>query len=701
MWNLYPGIDLIYYGNQRQLEYDFIVSPGANPSVIALDFQGAERVEVDVQGNLLLHTTVGVMRLGKPSIYQEVDGSRRGIPGGYVLKNPSQVAFQVAAYDANRPLVIDPVLFYSSYLGGSADDQGNAIAVDLAGNAYVTGTTSSANFPTTSGVFQATLLGGVNCPGFGADEDVVVAKVNPTGSALVYSTYLGGSSGSESGLGIAVDTLGNAYVAGATCSTNFPTTSGAFQTTFGGGGTAAFVTKLNPTGSGLVYSTYLGGSQGRATAIAVDATGSAYVTGITNSTSFPTTSGAFQTTYGGGGNDGFVTKLNLLGTALVYSTYLGGNGDEVSAGIAVDAGGNAYVTGDTLSSNFPTTLGAFQTVRKGISDVFVTKLNPTGTGLVYSTLLGGSGGEDGLAIAVDAAGNAYITGDTNSTDFPTASAFQPAFGGGVLDAFVTKLNPTGTGLVYSTYLGGGGFDRGLGIGVDTAGNVYVTGFTGSTDFPTFSASQPGFGGGTYDAFVTALNPSGTGLIYSTYLGGIGDDFGNGIAIDALPSPNAYVVGSTNSTNFPTTTGTFQPAFAGGTSDAFVAKITNIAAPPVSTGKVTGGGTIDVTGGIGNFGFIAQSQTTTGPISGDLQCQNHATGAKVKSVAFDTLVISGTMATFGGTCTNNGVPCTFTVRVTDNGEPGTNDTFTISVSGGPTEGGTLRSGNIQIHQCPCH
>src|SRR6266851_957147 len=283
MWNLYPGIDLIYYGNQRQLEYDFIVSPGANPSVIALDFQGAERVEVDVQGNLLLHTTVGVMRLGKPSIYQEVDGSRRGIPGGYVLKNPSQVAFQVAAYDANRPLVIDPVLFYSSYLGGIADDQGNAIAVDLAGNAYVTGTTSSANFPTTSGVFQATLLGGVNCPGFGADEDVVVAKVNPTGSAVVYSTYLGGS-----------------------------------------------------------------------------------------------------------------------------------------------------------------------------------------------------GGEDGLAIAVDAAGNAYITGDTNSTDFPTASAFQPAFGGGVLDAFVTKLNPTGTGLVYSTYLGGGGFDRGLGIGVDTAGNVYVTGFTGST-----------------------------------------------------------------------------------------------------------------------------------------------------------------------------------------------------------------------------
>jgi hypothetical protein len=700
--NLYPGIDLVYYGNQRQLEYDFIVGAGANPNAITLSFQGAEKVEVDAHGNLILHTTVGVIHLGKPSIYQEVDGIRRDISGGYVLKDPNQVGFQVAAYDVSRPLVIDPVLFYSTYLGGSGDDQGNAIAVDTAGNAYVTGTTSSTNFPTTSGAFQPTLRGGASCPGFlNGPTDVVVAKVNPTGSALVYSTYLGGSTGSESGLGIAVDTLGNAYVAGATCSTDFPTTPGAFQTTFGGGGTAAFVTKLNPTGSGLVYSTYLGGSQGRATAIAVDATGIAYVTGITNSTSFPTTLGAFQTTYGGGGNDGFVTKLNPLGTALVYSTYLGGSGDEFAAGIAVDTAGNAYVTGDTLSSNFPTTLGAFQTVRKGISDAFVTKLNPTGTGLVYSTLLGGSGAEDGLAIAVDTAGNAYVTGDTNSTDFPTMSAFQPAFGGGVLDAFVTKLNPTGTGLLYSTYLGGSGFDRGLGVAVDAAGNAYVTGFTGSTNFPTVSAFQPAFGGGSFDAFVTVVNPSGMGLIYSTYLGGIGDDFGNGIALDALPSPNAYVVGSTNSTNFPTTTGTFQPAFGGGTSDAFVAKITNIAAPPpVSTGKVTGGGTINVTGGIGNFGFIVQSQTTMGPISGDLQYHNHATGAKVKSVAFDTLVISGTMATFGGTCTNNGVPCTFTVNVTDNGEPGTNDTFTISVSGGPTEGGTLRSGNIKIHQCPC-
>jgi beta-propeller repeat-containing protein len=695
---LYPGIDVVYYDNQRQLEYDFVIGPGADPNKIVLSFLGADSLEVDAQGDLVIHTAAGAIRQRKPVIHQEVNGVRQEIAGGYVVKGARLVSFRVAAYDASRPLVIDPVLFYSTYLGGSADDQGNAIAVDTAGNAYVTGTTSSANFPTTAGAFQPTFRGGVGCTGFlNGPTDVVVAKVSPTGSGLVYSTYLGGSTGSESGLGIAVDTLGNAYVAGGTCSTDFPTTAGAFQTTYGGGNSNGFVTKLNAVGSGLVYSTYLGVSS-RSTAIATDAVGDAYVTGITNSTSFPTTAGAFPTTYGGGGSDGFVTKLNPLGTALVYSTYLGGNGDEGTAGIAVDTAGNAYVTGDTLSSNFPTTPGAFQTVRRGISDVFVTKLNPTGTGLVYSTLLGGSGGEDGLAIAIDAAGNAYVTGDTNSTDFPTVFAFQPAFGGGVLDAFVAKLNPIGTGLVYSTYLGGVGFDRGLGVAVDTAGNAYVTGFTGSTNFPTVSAFQPTFGGGSFDAFVTVVNPSGMGLIYSTYLGGIGDDFANGITIDTLPSPNVYVAGSTSSTNFPTTTGGFQTSYGGGPFDAFVAKITQAVLPPPPTvGKVTGGGTVTVSGGIANFGFIVQAQSTSGPIGGDLQYVNHASGAKVHSVMFTDFVISGDMATFGGTCTNNGVLCTFTVNVIDDDQSGTGDSFTITVDAGPMEGGPLRHGDIEIHQ----
>src|SRR5712691_3292520 len=467
--DVYQGIDLIYYGTHRQLEYDVIVRPGADPNRIVLDFQGADNVEVDAQGDLVLHTAAGAIRQRKPVIYQEVGGVRTEIAGGYVLTGARQVGFQVAAYDRRRPLVIDPVLVYSTYLGGSDGDQADAIAVDAAGNAYVTGFTDSTNFPTTPGAFQTT---------FGGGADAFVTKLNPAGNGLVYSTYLGGSF-TDRGLGIAVDAAGNAYVTGFTDSTNFPTTPGAFQTTFGGGFSDAFVTKLNPTGTGLVYSTYLGGSTtdlGRG--IAVDAAGNAYVTGATDSTNFPTTSGAFQTTFGGG-FDAFVTKLNPGGTGLVYSTYVGGSSSDVAIGIAVDGSGSVYVTGTTFSTNFPTTTAAFQTTRVGFNDGFVTKLNPTGTGLVYSTLLGGSNdtgsADQPSGIAVDGSGNAYVTGSTGSTDFPTTpGAFQTASGGGGGDAFVTKLNPTGAALVYSTYLGGsGGFDFGVGIAVDGSGNAYV------------------------------------------------------------------------------------------------------------------------------------------------------------------------------------------------------------------------------------
>jgi hypothetical protein len=589
---------------------------------------------------------------------------------------------------------VDPTLFYSTYLGGAAYDNGIAIAVDGAGNAYVTGLTSSVNFPTTAGAFQTTAL---------AVGNAFVTKFNPTGSGLVYSTYLAGAScfcdNNSFGNGIAVDAPGNAYVTGVTKSSTFPTTGGAFQTAYGGGITDAFVTKLNPTGSGLVYSTYLGGgSDDQAQGIAVDPAGNAYVVGLTRSSNFPTTLGAFQTAYGGGNLDAFVTKLNPAGSGLAYSTYLGGSDDDRGIGIALDASGNAYVTGPTFSTNFPTTLGAFQTAYGGNGDVFVTKLNSLGTGLVYSTYLGGSGSDDGTGVAVDALGNAYVTGGTQSTNFPTLAAFQPTFGG-VSDVFVAKLNPLGTGLLYSTYLGGSGDDFADGIALDALGSAYVTGRTASTNFPvTTGAPQTSFGGGVQDAFVTKLNPIGSGLVYSTYLGGSDGDVGQGIALDALPNPNAYVAGATSSINFPTTSGAFQTVYGGGPSDAFVTKIANILLPPGATsGKVTGGGTINVSGGIANFGFIVQAQTTTGLISGDLQYVNHASGAKVHSVAFNTLVIAGNTATFGGTCTKNGAQCTFTVNVTDNGEPGTNDSFVISVSGGAPEGSTLRSGNIQIHR----
>jgi hypothetical protein len=678
--NIYPGIDLVYYGNQRQLEYDFVVHPGADPNRILLSFQGVDKLEVDALGDLVVDTGTLTIRQRKPVIYQDVNGVRQEVAGGYVLKGAQRVGFQAAAYDQSLPLVIDPTLFYSTYLGGSGDaDVGLAIAVDTALNAYVAGFTASTDFPTTAGAFQTTRAG---------DRDVFVAKLNPTGSSLLYSTYLGGSGSDEinvSGPGIALDGTGGAYVTGFTSSRDFPTTLGAFQPAFGGGVFDAFVTKLNPTGSGLVYSTYLGGSDyDLGSGIAVGVLGNAYVTGSTNSADFPTTAGAFQATPGAG----FVTNIDPTGSTLVYSTYLVG---AVGAGIAVDGAGHAYVTG-FAGPNFLTTAGAFQPAFGGVGDAFVTKLDPTGSTLVYSTYLGGSGGDGSFGIAVDGTGNAYITGSTGSTDFPTTpGAFQPTLAG-VDDAFVTKLDPTGSTLVYSTYLGGSGVDEGRGIAVDGTGNAYVAGRTDSEDFPTTTGTGPP---GNGDAFVTKLNPTGSGLVYSTYLGGNLGDAGVGIAVDVFE--DAYVTGITGSTDFPTTPGAFQPTLAGA-GDAFVAKITEAEAPPGPfSARVTGGGTIDVMDGIGTFSFIIQRQADTGELSGRLQYVNHASGAQVQSVTYTSLVIVGSTATFGGDCTVNGMPCTFTVNVADNGEPGTNDTFTISASGGPTEGGTLQGGNILITQ----
>ena len=687
--DLYPGIDLLYYGNQRQLEYDFVVHPGAHPGLIALGFQGADKLEVDAQGDLVLYTPLGPIRQRRPVIYQDVDGVRKEIPGGYVLKGADQVGFQVAAYDLSRPLVIDPVLFYSTYVGGTGNDTGGSVAVDTAGNAYITGNTNSLDFPTAPGAFQIAYNGGLN--------DVFVTKLNPTGSGLVYSTYLGGSGNDEvrGGGQIVVDATGSAYVAGLTDSLNFPTTLGAFQLT-SAGGADAFVTKLDPSGSILLYSTYLGGSNDDGAAgITVDAVGSAYVAGFSNSSNFPTTVGAFQTTRVDF-QEGFVTKLNPVGSGLVYSTYhRGTNG---ISGVALDAAGNAYVTGETNLTNLPTTLGAFQPSNSGGADAYVSKLNPSGSGLVYATYLGGSGRDGGVGIAVDTAGNAYVSGATQSPNFPTTlGAFQTSTAGGT-DAYVAKVNPFGTGLVYSTYLGGSGLDQALAIAIDSVGNAYVTGSTQSANFPIVPGAFQTTNAGGFDAFVTKLNPFGTGLVYSTYLGGSGDDHGVGIAVDALPNPNAYVTGLTLSTNFPTTPGAFDTTF-NGLTDAFVAKIIDIVLPPPPTeGKVTGGGSINVAGGDGTFGFVVQRKETGGPVKGDLQYVNHASGDEVHSVAFDSLVITGNMATFGGTCTINKVtPCTFRSDVTDNGEPGTTDSFVISVTPGSTEGGMLRSGNIQIHK----
>jgi hypothetical protein len=560
---VYPGIDLLYYGNQRQLEYDFVVAPGADPARIRLKLAEARKMYVNGHGQLVVQTAGGDVRWNKPEIYQEVDGQHRSVQGKYVLRAGHELGFAVADYDTARPLIIDPTLVYSTYLGGSGQEDAKGIAVDTSGHAYVLGGTFFGDFPTTAGAFQTT---------YGGQGDVFVTELNPAGSGLVYSTYLGGSD-SEYARGIAVDTSGNAFVTGITFSSDFPTTPGAFQTTLGSGDVDAFVTELNPTGSGLVYSTYLGGSfYDESDGIAVDTSGHAYVTGFTDSNDFPTTPGAFQTTNHPNGiysDDAFVTELNPTGSGLVYSTFLGGSVIDRGYGIVVDTSGNAYLTGLTYSSDFPTTAGAFQTTLSGGLDAFVTELNPTGSGLVYSTYLGGSFDTAGYGIALDTAGNAYVTGITGSQDFPTtAGAFQRTFGG-IIDAFVTKLNPTGSGLIYSTYLGGSAYETENGIAVNTSGNAYVTGLTYSTNFPTTAgAFQTTFAGGDDDAFVTKLSPTGSHLLYSTYLGSSDEENGSGIAVDT--SSNFYVVGTTDSSAFPTTPGAFQTTYGGG-NDAFVAK----------------------------------------------------------------------------------------------------------------------------------
>lgn len=572
---VYPGVDLVYYGNDRQMEYDFIVAPGYDPRAIRLQIQGAQRLEINAAGDLLFHVAGATIGLRKPFIYQETNGQRRRIPGGFILRRGNEVAFQVGDYDRSSPLILDPTLVYSTYLGGTGVDYAAAIAVDSSGNVYVTGTTDSINFP------LATPLQLVN---LGGAADVFVSKMNPTGSALVYSTYLGGN-GLDESYGIGVDASGTAYVAGDTDSTNFPTANPLQP--FNAGSFDLFVARLNANGSALVYSTYLGGSADDgmvspldvASMLAVDAAGNAVLTGFTSSNNFPRVN-PLQAILGGGDGDALVAKLNPTGSTLLYSTFLGGSGVDLGLAITIDSAGNAYVTGETDSGNFPT-LGPIQGLAVGACgttacppDAFVSKINASGSSLMYSTYLGGTGEDVGHDIAVDNAGTVYVAGYTTSTDFPLANALQRSNGGGA-DAFLAKLNPAGSGLFYSTYLGGSGTDRALGIAVDSSGNAYVTGRTGSSSFPLSNALQTAIGGG-FDAFVAMVNPAGSTLLYSTYLGGSGFDSGNGIAVD--PSGNQYLAGESDSTNFPTAS-PFQSAMRG-VLDAFVAKLTAAASNPL-------------------------------------------------------------------------------------------------------------------------
>ncbi|MGA9769668.1 MAG: SBBP repeat-containing protein [Blastocatellia bacterium] len=858
--HVYPGVDLVYYGNQRELEYDLKVAPGANPRAVRLAFEGARAIHIDKQGDLVLSTAAGEIRQRKPVAYQETNGARKEVSARFVMKGARQVGFEIAPYNTSKPLVIDPSLSYSTFLGGSEQDDGHGIAVDASGNAYITGFTASFNFPITASLQ----------PVPGDSFNAFVTKLNATGTALVYSTYLGGND-AEFGFDIAVDAMGNAYVTGDTFSDDFPTVNPIQSTN--AGADDAFITKLNSTGSAIIYSTLLGGNRNDVgQRIAVDAGGNACVTGDTNSTTFPTAN-ALQPNFGGT-RDGFVTKLNSAGTAFVYSTYIGGIGRDSGAGIAVDSAGNAYVAGSTSSPDFPTfnalqpafkgktafksvngaaswaeinnglpvhlgvnslvvdpinsatlyaatagggvfkstnggnswnsvnngitittvinalainplnpatvyatsVVGIFKTTDGGTNwrnvnavnaeaiavdpvnpakvyaghrgsigrstdggetwgsvpiqgtfnlihslavdpsapstiyaggdlvvfksvdsgatwqfassgvpfqsvntlaidpantqtiyagsslavfkstngggnwtrtpislgpvrvividpvttstlyvavlgegvfksanggntwvsmnngmgnllanalaidpvntstlyvgdlpaaDGFALKLNQNGSALVYSTYIGGDNNDSCSAIAVDGSGNAYVAGSTASLNFPTANPLRTY--SGFSDAFVFKLNGAGTALIYSTYLGGSDDEAASGIAIDSSGNAHVLGFTNSMDFPTEAALQSSLSDINGDAFVTKLNATGTAFVYSTYFGGSsppdsiqGPDLGNDIAVDA--GGNAYVTGETFSSTFPTTPGAFQIARNGQQSDAFISKI---------------------------------------------------------------------------------------------------------------------------------
>jgi hypothetical protein len=556
---VYAGTSLSLKAHGDNVEKIFTVEPGANPDAIRVRVEGAaDALMVNEAGELEIETAAGVVRFTKPVAFQEM-GSRREeveVEVAYTVYDMETYGFIVGNYDSARPLIIDPLLA-STFIGGGGSDMGYDIMVDSAGNVYVTGETSSTDFPTTSGAYDTAYNGGT--------YDAFVAKLSADGSTLVYSTYLGGN-GEDSGSGITVDSAGNVYIAGKTYSTNFPTTDTAQDRTLNGG-RDGFVAKLNANGNDLVYSTYLGGnSWDYGMCIAVDTSGNAYIGGFTHG-SFPTTAGAAQTTFGGAG-DGFITKLNADGSAINYSTYLGGNSWECISGIVVDGAGNTYMASHTHSTDFSTTPDAWDRVLDGPTDGVVAKLNANGSEFIYRTLIGGSGGEDFTDIAIDSEGNAYVTGRTYSTDFPTTTnALQPSFGGGDDDAVVVKLNADGSDLIYSTYLGGGGADRGYGIVIDGDENAYVTGYTASTDFPTADPLQAENGGG-YDAFVAKLNDDGSTLLYSTYLGGSGAERSYGIVIDGIG--NIYLTGSTTSTDFPTAN-PLQPNFGGGC-DAFVAKM---------------------------------------------------------------------------------------------------------------------------------
>lgn len=579
--NLYPGIDLHYQGSGAQIKGTYQVAPGADPEQIRWRYDGASAVRLDAAtGDLLVAPTLDGASTGRlielaPVAWQELGGRRVAVETRFALQPDGTIGFDIPVdYDRAQPLTLDPTLIYATYLGGMGEDNADGVAVDGSGNMYVSGLTGSIDYPTTTGVVQGATAGAY---------DVYVTKLNAAGSSVVYSTYIGGSGATDYGLGLAVDTAGNAYVTGVTDSTDFPVVSAVQATS--GGAYDAFLAKLNPTGTSLLYASYFGGAGLElGFDVAVDPTsGVAYITGRTED-GFPTAGTPYRATFAGGVSDGFVAKVatTLSGAAsLPYASYIGGTGEDRGNGLALDAAtGTVVVTGRTASTDFPVSAGAFQSANAGGAfDAYALNLNTSVTGaagLGYSTYLGGNGDDRGLAIARDTTGNLYLTGRTLSTNFPTSVGAPDATCGtdgacnndgsqSFADAFVVRLNPALSGSasrIYGTYLGGERRDEGEDIVVNSAtSEAYLTGYTNSPSFPTQNALQPtcGWGCGRVyadpviegftDAFVTRLNAAGTQLVLSTYLGGNSADFGFGILLNAA-ADTLYLAGETYATDFP-------------------------------------------------------------------------------------------------------------------------------------------------------
>ncbi|MEG3972205.1 SBBP repeat-containing protein, partial [Microcoleus sp. T2B6] len=704
--NVYQGIDRVFKGTEGQLKSEFLVAPFADPSQIKMNYSGVNDIRLRDDGALILETPLGELIDNAPIVYQDINGQRVNVPAAYNLLGNNQVNFSLGYFDPTQPLVIDPVLAYSTYLGGSGDgisgngnDYANRITVDSTGAAYIIGTTFN-NFTTTPGAFQTSPAG---------NADFLVTKINPEGTALVYSTYIGGI-GNEYGFGIAADSQGNAYLTGQV-DPGYPITPGAFQPT--APNYTAGVTKLNAAGNALVYSTFLGTSTSGAlgNGIAVDSSGNAYVTGPTGD-GFPIVGNSSQ--FYGGGIDAFVAKVNPTGSGLVYSTYIGGSAREDAKAIAVDSEGNTYITGVTYSTNFPTRGALDGVTPRGVyykilqefnsskfdssissQEAFVTRLNKGGQ-VDSSTYLGGNGDDEGVDIAVNGSGNVYVVGTTSSTDFRTSplylSQLQAANAGGK-DAFITKiskdyfidnngLQPASSESSYSTYLGGSGDDSGVRITADSAGNAYVAGNTTSTNFPTKNAIQSVSGGGK-DAFVTKINSSGEALVDSTYLGGSGDDNGSGIAVDA--SGAVYVAGSTTSTNLPTAN-PLQAANGGGASDAFITKIIP-GGPQVKIVESGGSTNVAESGTTDTYTVVLTNQPTANvaiALNTDSQIQPIAGISFTPTNWFvpQTVTVSAVDDAVAETSPHSG-PITHTAISTDASYNGAGVSFTVNGTAGNT------------------